>query len=124
MLFDDDSKGNFHCELCERCYVGGADSYTHCNGCEKCILKENFKGHECVPSTADVPNTIEVPSTIDIPITIEIPNKMDKEIDVRIEDAHAVTDSEKNAGNDRGCLELCCYWTCTALCNVICNLWR
>lgn len=47
-LYDDNDKGQFHCEKCGICRVGGKDNFFHCDKCNACIsiaLKDN---HNCI----------------------------------------------------------------------------
>jgi len=44
-LYDDVDKGQFHCEGCGICRVGGRDKYEHCNNCGLCLPKSD--GHKC-----------------------------------------------------------------------------
>jgi len=47
-MFDDRKKGQFHCDKCGICRIGGVDNYFHCDKCDLCLpisLKDN---HKCV----------------------------------------------------------------------------
>ena len=47
-FFDDTDRGQFHCDKCGICRVGGKDNYYHCDKCNTCIsisLKDN---HNCI----------------------------------------------------------------------------
>ncbi|RYY31827.1 hypothetical protein EON62_06150, partial [archaeon] len=43
-LFDDVDKGQWHCDKCGICRVGGAGAFVHCDVCNACLKP----GHECV----------------------------------------------------------------------------
>lgn len=44
-LYDDVNKGQFHCEGCGICRVGGREKFEHCNNCGLCLPKSD--GHKC-----------------------------------------------------------------------------
>eukprot|EP01138_Halocafeteria_seosinensis_P004614 gb/GECG01004720.1/.p1 GENE.gb/GECG01004720.1/~~gb/GECG01004720.1/.p1 ORF type:complete len:292 (+),score=15.16 gb/GECG01004720.1/:1-876(+) len=46
-LWDDDDKGQFHCNQCGICRVGGADNYVHCTTCGICLGHEAYNNHTC-----------------------------------------------------------------------------
>lgn len=43
-LFDDVDKGQWHCDQCGICRVGGAGAFIHCDVCNACLKP----GHDCV----------------------------------------------------------------------------
>jgi RING finger/CHY zinc finger protein 1 len=47
-LFDDTDKGQFHCDKCGFCRVGGRDNFIHCDNCHMCIGKDIFETHKCI----------------------------------------------------------------------------
>jgi len=49
-LYDDTNKGQFHCEGCGICRVGGRDQYTHCFTCGLCLPRD--KAHKCIQDTS------------------------------------------------------------------------
>lgn len=51
-LYDDTDKGQFHCELCGICRVGGKDNYFHCMKCDICIPVAQKSSHKCVERAA------------------------------------------------------------------------
>jgi len=44
-LYDDVDKGQFHCDGCGICRVGGREKYEHCDNCGLCLPKSD--GHKC-----------------------------------------------------------------------------
>ncbi|WCJ21408.1 zinc finger (C3HC4-type RING finger) family protein [Euphorbia peplus] len=48
---DDTSKGQFHCEGCGICRVGGRDKFFHCEKCGSCYLVELRDNHSCVENS-------------------------------------------------------------------------
>lgn len=54
-FFDDTDKGQFHCESCGICRVGGRENFYHCNRCNSCIRIEIKDSHNCIENvTKDV----------------------------------------------------------------------
>ena len=47
-LFDDVDKGQYHCEGCGICRVGGRENFWHCDTCQACFHKDVREGHVCV----------------------------------------------------------------------------
>lgn len=47
-LFDDTDKGQYHCDKCGFCRIGGKDNFIHCDSCHMCIGKDIFNIHKCV----------------------------------------------------------------------------
>ncbi|CAH1772445.1 unnamed protein product [Owenia fusiformis] len=47
-LYDDDEKGQFHCEGCGICRVGGRDKYFHCSKCDMCMPISSQEQHKCI----------------------------------------------------------------------------
>lgn len=52
-LYDDTDKGQFHCDKCGICRVGGKDNFFHCNKCNLCLNKDLQNNHKCVENTAN-----------------------------------------------------------------------
>ncbi|KAL5473154.1 hypothetical protein EMCRGX_G027602 [Ephydatia muelleri] len=46
-LYDDADKGQFHCEKCGLCRVGGKSNYFHCNKCGLCLPISMEAKHAC-----------------------------------------------------------------------------
>jgi len=49
-LFDDEAKGQFHCDGCGICRVGGRDKFIHCHTCGLCLPKD--MPHKCISNTS------------------------------------------------------------------------
>lgn len=48
-FFDDDtSKGQFHCDGCGLCRVGGREKYFHCDKCVACLPLQMKDNHKCL----------------------------------------------------------------------------
>jgi len=48
-LFDDNTdKGQFHCEGCGICRIGGRDFFYHCPKCNMCISVQIKESHKCL----------------------------------------------------------------------------
>lgn len=47
-MFDDADKGQFHCDECGICRVGGRDNYFHCNTCGLCLPQCRKDNHKLV----------------------------------------------------------------------------
>jgi RING finger/CHY zinc finger protein 1 len=54
VLLDDEDKGQFHCDPCGICRVGGATNYSHCDRCGICMKTEAVATHTCVANAARV----------------------------------------------------------------------
>eukprot|EP00041_Stephanoeca_diplocostata_P026059 m.694732 g.694732 ORF g.694732 m.694732 type:complete len:302 (+) comp22884_c2_seq7:147-1052(+) len=52
-LYDHTDKGQFHCDGCGICRVGGRDKFTHCDRCHMCIGKANYANHKCIERALD-----------------------------------------------------------------------
>lgn len=50
-LFDDIDKGQFHCNGCGFCRIGGKDNFIHCDKCDMCIVRNKFLNHKCINIT-------------------------------------------------------------------------
>ncbi|XP_002520677.2 E3 ubiquitin-protein ligase MIEL1 isoform X1 [Ricinus communis] len=48
---DDTTKGQFHCEGCGICRVGGQDKFFHCEKCGSCYQVELRNNHSCVENS-------------------------------------------------------------------------
>ncbi|KAG8237622.1 hypothetical protein J437_LFUL016875 [Ladona fulva] len=48
-LFDNEEKGQFHCEECGICRIGGKQNYFHCEKCNICLPKNSINGHKRKP---------------------------------------------------------------------------
>jgi len=49
-LFDDEDKGQFHCDGCGICRVGGRENFVHCNTCGLCLRRDHE--HKCIKDTS------------------------------------------------------------------------
>ncbi|KAK9702434.1 Ring finger domain [Popillia japonica] len=47
-FYDDEDKGQFHCEGCGICRVGGRENYSHCSTCNMCFNIQISDTHKCV----------------------------------------------------------------------------
>ncbi|KAF5272922.1 hypothetical protein FQR65_LT04851 [Abscondita terminalis] len=47
-MFDDNTKGQFHCLSCGICRIGGAQNYFHCKTCNMCLALRLADNHKCV----------------------------------------------------------------------------
>ncbi|XP_065827708.1 RING finger and CHY zinc finger domain-containing protein 1-like [Oscarella lobularis] len=47
-LYDDKDKGQFHCDSCGICRVGGRENFFHCDCCRLCIGTYLRNSHKCV----------------------------------------------------------------------------
>ncbi|XP_045159794.1 RING finger and CHY zinc finger domain-containing protein 1-like [Mercenaria mercenaria] len=47
-LYDDDDKGQFHCDDCGLCRVGGRSKFFHCKKCDMCLSVKLRDNHKCV----------------------------------------------------------------------------
>lgn len=54
VLLDDEDKGQFHCDRCGICRVGGKANYSHCDRCGICMKPETLATHACVSNAARV----------------------------------------------------------------------
>jgi RING finger/CHY zinc finger protein 1 len=52
VLLDDVDKGQFHCDKCGICRVGGQDNHTHCDKCGICVKTAAFAEHTCASNAA------------------------------------------------------------------------
>eukprot|EP00794_Sanderia_malayensis_P020110 gene20110-22081_t len=46
-LFDDADKGQFHCEGCGICRIGGKENFFHCSRCGICLATNIKDTHKC-----------------------------------------------------------------------------
>nr|CAB3265498.1 RING finger and CHY zinc finger domain-containing protein 1 [Phallusia mammillata] len=51
-LYDDKDKGQFHCELCGICRVGGRINFKHCETCGFCLPNSIIESHKCIESNS------------------------------------------------------------------------
>lgn len=51
-MYDDTDKGQFHCELCGICRIGGRDKFFHCPKCDMCLSVSLQASHRCVEKVA------------------------------------------------------------------------
>lgn len=51
-LYDDEDKGQFHCEGCGLCRVGGKDKFFHCDKCGICLGVTLQGNHKCVEESS------------------------------------------------------------------------
>lgn len=68
-LFDDHEKGQFHCDGCGICRIGGKDNFFHCNRCDMCLGIQLKDSHKCIErsSRSDCPICYEDIHTSRIP---------------------------------------------------------
>ncbi|KAK7839572.1 e3 ubiquitin-protein ligase miel1 [Quercus suber] len=50
-FYDDTDKGQFHCEECGICRVGGRDNFFHCKKCGSCYSVSLRDNHLCVENS-------------------------------------------------------------------------
>ncbi|KAF2287677.1 hypothetical protein GH714_002280 [Hevea brasiliensis] len=51
-FYDDDTeKGQFHCDDCGICRVGGCENYFHCKKCDSCYSISLRGNHSCVENS-------------------------------------------------------------------------
>jgi len=53
-LFDDTDKGQYHCEQCGICRVGGRANFRHCDKCRTCLAASTFDAHSCREDASDL----------------------------------------------------------------------
>ncbi|EDO30561.1 predicted protein [Nematostella vectensis] len=60
-LFDDQEKGQFHCDACGICRIGGRKNFYHCPRCDICLGVGLKDSHKCVDKSArnDCPVCLE-----------------------------------------------------------------
>lgn len=51
-IYDDNDKGQFHCDECTICRLGGRHNYWHCDRCGICISTSLSKTHQCIAGAA------------------------------------------------------------------------
>ncbi|XP_068759446.1 RING finger and CHY zinc finger domain-containing protein 1-like [Montipora capricornis] len=68
-LFDDFERGQFHCNGCGICRVGGEENFFHCTRCDMCLGIQLKDSHKCVEksSRSDCPICYEDIHTSRIP---------------------------------------------------------
>ena len=49
--FDNEDKGQFHCEQCGICRVGGRDNFFHCSKCNACYSNSLQDNHICIDNS-------------------------------------------------------------------------
>lgn len=54
-LFDDKPRGQWHCDGCGICRVGGPENFRHCDRCAVCIGVSMWATHTCVTDRLKVP---------------------------------------------------------------------
>lgn len=47
-LYDDEEKGQFHCDGCGLCRIGGRDNFFHCEKCGCCYSVSLKDDHKCI----------------------------------------------------------------------------
>lgn len=52
VLLDDEDKGQYHCDKCGICRVGGANQHVHCDKCGICVKTAAFESHTCLANAA------------------------------------------------------------------------
>ncbi|XP_006825159.1 RING finger and CHY zinc finger domain-containing protein 1-like [Saccoglossus kowalevskii] len=60
-LYDNADKGQYHCDDCGICRVGGKENFFHCTKCDMCLNKSLKEKHKCVEkvSRANCPVCLE-----------------------------------------------------------------
>jgi RING finger/CHY zinc finger protein 1 len=58
VLLDDEDKGQYHCDKCGICRVGGASEHTHCDKCGICVKTAVLEAHNCLTNAALVDCTV------------------------------------------------------------------
>ncbi|CAK8696970.1 RING finger and CHY zinc finger domain-containing protein 1-like [Clavelina lepadiformis] len=51
-MFDDRDKGQFHCDKCGICRVGGRDNFFHCEKCGLCLPTIKLNAHRCIEKSS------------------------------------------------------------------------
>ena len=54
VLLDDEDKGQFHCDRCGICRIGGKENYSHCDRCGICMKTDAVETHACVANASRV----------------------------------------------------------------------
>jgi RING finger/CHY zinc finger protein 1 len=52
VFLDDVDKGQYHCDKCGICRVGGAEHHTHCDKCGICVKTAILESHVCLSNAA------------------------------------------------------------------------
>lgn len=52
VLLDDVDKGQYHCDKCGICRVGGQEAHTHCDKCGTCVKTAALETHACATNAA------------------------------------------------------------------------
>jgi len=47
-MFDDNEKGQFHCNGCGLCRIGGRENFKHCDLCGLCLPVSTWDEHKCL----------------------------------------------------------------------------
>ncbi|XP_022911885.1 RING finger and CHY zinc finger domain-containing protein 1-like [Onthophagus taurus] len=50
-LYDDTAKGQFHCDKCTICRVGGSQNFFHCDVCNMCLNIGIRETHKCIENS-------------------------------------------------------------------------
>ena len=53
-FYDNEDKGQFHCDKCGICRVGGKDNYFHCDKCNACLSIKMKDNHKCIDETLKI----------------------------------------------------------------------
>lgn len=53
-FYDNEDKGQFHCEGCGICRVGGQENYFHCEKCVACLPLSIKGNHKCISETLKI----------------------------------------------------------------------
>ena len=71
-LYDDRDKGQFHCDLCGVCRVGGKENFFHCTMCDMCYPNNIRSSHKCIEkcSRANCPICMEDMHSSPIPCQV------------------------------------------------------
>lgn len=69
VFLDDVDKGQYHCEKCGICRVGGREAYTHCDRCGACVKAATLDLHVCAKNAglADCSVCLESLHTFRVP---------------------------------------------------------
>lgn len=54
VLLDNEDKGQYHCDECGICRVGGSDNHIHCDQCDICVNVNSINTHVCLNNAGRV----------------------------------------------------------------------
>jgi len=54
VFLDDEDKGQYHCDACGICRIGGVENHRHCDRCGICVKKASLENesHSCIANAA------------------------------------------------------------------------